>query len=215
MVTARTEGFDHMTIVVTDLPEARRFFGLLGFEESLAVVASGERVADYMGIPGWESDHVTLVLKGVDVHQEIQLLFFHQPPIKVDAGTGTLDRTGFNHVCFRVNDMAAMLRAPGGQRDHAPERGPRLPRRASWCSSTGRASSWSWPSGPAGEPAGQRRSRSMSTCTAWRDGRADECTALEKLRGASLRGFESHSLRFGVARTSHLTHNCAHPCPTS
>jgi catechol 2,3-dioxygenase-like lactoylglutathione lyase family enzyme len=109
MVTARNEGFDHMTIVVTDLPEAKRFFGLLGFVESLAVVASGPRVADYMGIPGWESDHVTLVLKDADVHQEIQLLFFHQPPIKADAGAGTLDRTGFNHVCFRVNNLAAML----------------------------------------------------------------------------------------------------------
>ena len=109
MVTARTEGFDHITIVVTDLHEARRFFGLLGFEESIAVVASGERVSDYMGIPDWESDHVTLVLQGAEVHQEIQLLFFHQPPIKVDDGAGTLDRTGFNHVCFRVNDLAAML----------------------------------------------------------------------------------------------------------
>ena len=109
MVTARNEGFDHMTIVVTDLDEARRFFGLLGFEETIAVVASGERISEYMGIPGWESDHVTLALKGADVHQEIQLLFFHEPPIKVEAGTGTLDRTGFNHVCFRVNDMAAML----------------------------------------------------------------------------------------------------------
>ncbi|HEY5385415.1 MAG TPA: VOC family protein [Acidimicrobiales bacterium] len=109
MVIARTEGFDHITIVVTDLPEARRFFGLLGFEESIAVVASGERVADYMGIPGWESDHVTLVLTGADMHQEIQLLFFHQPPIVTDDGAGRLDRTGFNHVCFRVNDLAAML----------------------------------------------------------------------------------------------------------
>jgi catechol 2,3-dioxygenase-like lactoylglutathione lyase family enzyme len=109
MVTARNEGFDHMTIVVTDLPEAKRFFGLLGFEESLAVVAQGERVADYMAIPGWVSDHVTLVLKGVDLHQEIQLLFFQEPPIKADNGAGTLDRTGFNHVCFRVNDLDAML----------------------------------------------------------------------------------------------------------
>ena len=109
MVTARNEGFDHLTVVVTDLDEARRFFGLLGFEETIAVVASGERISDYMGIPGWESDHVTLALTGADVHQEIQLLRFHQPPIRVDAGTGTLDRTGFNHVCFRVNDMAAML----------------------------------------------------------------------------------------------------------
>ena len=109
MVTARNEGFDHMTIVVTDLDEARRFFGLLGFEETIAVVASGERIAEYMGIHGWESDHVTLELKGAGARQEIQLLRFHQPPTKVDAGTGTLDRTGFNHVCFRVNDMAAML----------------------------------------------------------------------------------------------------------
>ena len=111
MVAARTEGFDHITIVVTDLPEARRFFGLLGFEESVAVVASGPQVADYMGIPGWESDHVTLVLQGADpgLHQEIQLLCFHQPPSVVDEGAGTLDRTGFNHVCFRVNDLAAML----------------------------------------------------------------------------------------------------------
>jgi len=109
LVTARTEGFDHITIVVTDLHEARRFFGLLGFEERIAVVASGQRVADYMGIPGWESDHVTLVLTGAEVHQEIQLLFFHQPPIVVDDGAGTLDRTGFNHVCFRVNDLGAML----------------------------------------------------------------------------------------------------------
>ena len=111
MVTARTEGFDHITIVVTDLPEARRFFGLLGFEESLAVVASGPQVSDYMGIPGWESDHVTLVLGGVDerLHQEIQLLYFHQPPIVVDEGAGTLQRTGFNHVCFRVNNLSAML----------------------------------------------------------------------------------------------------------
>ena len=109
MVSARNEGFDHMTIVVTDLGEAERFFGLLGFEETIAVVASGETIAGYMGIPGWESDHVTLALEDADVHQEIQLLRFHEPTVKVDPGTGTLDRTGFNHVCFRVNDMAAML----------------------------------------------------------------------------------------------------------
>jgi catechol 2,3-dioxygenase-like lactoylglutathione lyase family enzyme len=109
MDAPRTEGFDHITIVVTDLPAARRFFGLLGFEESIAVVASGEQVSAYMGIPGWESDHVTLVLKGAAAEQEIQLLCFHAPPIKVDHGAGTLDRTGFNHVCFRVNDLAAML----------------------------------------------------------------------------------------------------------
>ena len=109
MVTARNEGFDHMTIVVTDLPEAKRFFGLLGFEESLAVVAQGERVADYMGIPELGVRSRDPGARRASVHQEIQLLFFHQPPIKADSGAGTLDRTGFNHVCFRVNDLDAML----------------------------------------------------------------------------------------------------------
>jgi catechol 2,3-dioxygenase-like lactoylglutathione lyase family enzyme len=109
MAGARTEGFDHMTIVVTDLDEAKRFFGLLGFTEAIAVVASGERVSDYMGIPGWESDHVTLALEGAAVHQEIQLLRFHHPQVTVDPGAGTLDRTGFNHACFRVDDLDAML----------------------------------------------------------------------------------------------------------
>lgn len=104
-----TEGFDHLTIVVTDLDEAKRFFALLGFTERLAVVASGERVAAYMGIPRWESDHVTLVLEGAAVHQEIQLLRFHRPAATADPGAGTLDRTGFNHVCFRVRDLQAML----------------------------------------------------------------------------------------------------------
>jgi catechol 2,3-dioxygenase-like lactoylglutathione lyase family enzyme len=76
----RNVGFDHMTVVVTDLDEARRFFGLLGFAE-----------------------------RGATVHQEVQLLRFHQPPPAADEGAGTLTRVGFNHVCFRVDDLDAML----------------------------------------------------------------------------------------------------------
>ena len=52
------EGFDHLTVVVTDLDEARRFFGLLGFTERVAVVVSGETMERYMGIADWEADHV-------------------------------------------------------------------------------------------------------------------------------------------------------------
>ena len=109
MTTAHNVGFDHLTVVVEDLDAAKGFFALLGFVESVAVVASGSRVSDYMGIPDWESDHVTLVLDGAPVHQEIQLLRFHRPPVQPDPETGTLDRVGFNHVCFRVDDLEAML----------------------------------------------------------------------------------------------------------
>jgi catechol 2,3-dioxygenase-like lactoylglutathione lyase family enzyme len=104
-----TEGFDHMTVVVTDLEEARRFFGLLGFVERVAVVARGPEMERYMGIPDWEADHVTLELAEAPVHQEVQLLHFRRPSVVQDAGAGALDRTGFNHVCFRVRDLDATL----------------------------------------------------------------------------------------------------------
>ena len=103
------EGFDHLTVVVTNLDEARRFFALLGFVERVAVVVSGETMERYMGIADWEADHVTLVLEGAPVHQEVQLLHFHRPTAVVDEGAGSLDRTGFNHVCFRVTDLDAQL----------------------------------------------------------------------------------------------------------
>jgi catechol 2,3-dioxygenase-like lactoylglutathione lyase family enzyme len=105
----RNEGFDHMTVVVADLDAARRFFGLLGFSERVAVVAHGEEIARYMGMEGWEADHVTLVLEDAPVHQEVQLLRFHHPAAEPDDGAGTLSRLGFNHVCFRVADLDATL----------------------------------------------------------------------------------------------------------
>lgn len=110
------EGFDHMTVVVSELEEAKRFFELLGFEETQSVVVSGQQMSDYMGIPGWEADHVTLALRGAPSHQEVQLLRFHQPRATVDVQAGTLTRTGFNHLCFRVRDLAGLL-------DHLKESG--------------------------------------------------------------------------------------------
>jgi catechol 2,3-dioxygenase-like lactoylglutathione lyase family enzyme len=100
---------DHVTIVVTDLDEARCFFGLLGFEESASVVISGERMAAYMGVPGIEADHVTLVIPDAAPRQEIQLLRYRNPEVVVDVGSGDLHRTGFNHVCLRVTDLDAVV----------------------------------------------------------------------------------------------------------
>ncbi len=102
-------GFDHMTVVVSDLDEARRFFGLLGFKESKAVVVSGEVMSQYMGIPDWEAEHVTLELVDAPEHQEVQLLRFHTPPARRDGDAGTLSRLGFNHVCFRVDSLDETL----------------------------------------------------------------------------------------------------------
>jgi catechol 2,3-dioxygenase-like lactoylglutathione lyase family enzyme len=98
-------GFDHLTVVVTDLAEAEQFLGVLGFRRDKSVVVSGDTMAEYMGIPGWTSEHVTLVLDGATEHQEVQLLRFHEPAPEIDKGSGCLGRTGFNHVCFRTDDL--------------------------------------------------------------------------------------------------------------
>ncbi len=103
--------FDHVTLAVTDLEEAIRFFGLLGFELARSVVISGEAMDEYMGASGLEADHVTLVIPEAQPRQEVQLLRYHRPPVAVDGGSGNLLRTGFNHVCFRVPNLDSVLDA--------------------------------------------------------------------------------------------------------
>jgi catechol 2,3-dioxygenase-like lactoylglutathione lyase family enzyme len=109
MDNARHSGFDHVTIAVEDLDEAVAFFGLLGFEQTRAVVASGEEISRYMGIPDWEADHVTLELRSAVTHQEVQLLRFHRPEPRADPDEADLARLGFNHICFAVEDLDATM----------------------------------------------------------------------------------------------------------
>jgi catechol 2,3-dioxygenase-like lactoylglutathione lyase family enzyme len=101
--------FDHVTVCVRDLDAARRFFGLLGFEEDKSVVISGEPFATYMGVDGLEADHVTLVVPGALPRYEVQLLRYRHPEVLADPNIARLDKTGFNHICFAVDDAEAMV----------------------------------------------------------------------------------------------------------
>jgi catechol 2,3-dioxygenase-like lactoylglutathione lyase family enzyme len=101
--------FDHLTIVVRDLADGKRFFGLLGFEEVVSVVISGEVMAKYMGVAGIEADHVTLVAKGVAPRTEIQLLHYRHPSVIADPHIRDLHKVGLNHVCFAVDDIDAVV----------------------------------------------------------------------------------------------------------
>ena len=107
--SARHRGFDHVTIAVEDLEKARHFFSLLGFEETKATVVSGEEMSRYMGIPDWVADHVTLELAGALTHQEVQILRFHHPKLPDNPSESNLDRLGFSHVCFAVDDLDGTL----------------------------------------------------------------------------------------------------------
>src|SRR6476619_5044189 len=108
--------FDHLTIVVRDLERAKAFFAVLGFKEAMSVVIAGEPFASYMGVPGIEADHVTLVLEHVSPRTEIQLLSYRHPGPLPDAPIRELYKNGMNHICFAVDDIEAevgKLRANG------------------------------------------------------------------------------------------------------
>lgn len=99
--------FDHVTICVRDLDAAKKFFGLLGFEEDRSGVISSEPFASYMGLKEIEADHVTLAVPGVSPRFEVQLLHYRRPDPQTNANIARLDKIGFNHVCFAVDDADA------------------------------------------------------------------------------------------------------------
>ena len=102
--------FDHVTIAVRDVGKAKAFFALLGFVEQLSVVISGEQFSSYMGIPGIEAEHVTLALANATPRVEVQLLRYRHPDPIRDSDLARLDKLGFNHVCFKVEDIEAEVR---------------------------------------------------------------------------------------------------------
>ena len=101
--------FDHVTVCVRDVDAARRFFALLGFVEDKAVVIEGQRFANYMDVDGIEADHITLIVPGTEPRFEVQLLHYRQPDAQADPLIGRLDKIGFNHICFAVEDLDGMV----------------------------------------------------------------------------------------------------------
>lgn len=102
--------FDHVTVCVRDLDAARRFFGLLGFEEDKTAVISGEPFATYMGLDEIDADHITLAIPGAVPRFEVQLLHYRSPEPQLDPVISRLDKVGFNHICFAVDDAEATAR---------------------------------------------------------------------------------------------------------
>jgi catechol 2,3-dioxygenase-like lactoylglutathione lyase family enzyme len=109
---------DHVTVAVHDPVAALHFFELLGFKEVKSVVIAGQTFADYMGVPGIEAEHRTLVLANASPRFEMQLLTYRHPAASSDPEAGDLCRLGFNHICFAVEDLdaeVARLNAAGVQ----------------------------------------------------------------------------------------------------
>jgi catechol 2,3-dioxygenase-like lactoylglutathione lyase family enzyme len=102
--------FDHVTIVVSDVEKAKSFFALLGFIEQQTVVISGDQFSRYMGIADIEAEHVTLALANASPRLEVQLLRYRHPDPIRDPDIGRLNKLGFNHICFAVDNIEAEVR---------------------------------------------------------------------------------------------------------
>jgi catechol 2,3-dioxygenase-like lactoylglutathione lyase family enzyme len=100
---------DHVTIAVADSATAIEFFGLLGFRKEHVLTIDGGQPAQYMGMPDMKAQHITLALEGSDPRFEIQLLEFDPSPAS-DPGEHPTNRRrrGYNHLAFRVDDIAAV-----------------------------------------------------------------------------------------------------------
>ncbi len=98
---------DHVTFVVSDLAAAKAFFALLGFELEKSAVISGDRMTQYMGVPGIEADHETLALRGAAPRFEVQLVHYRHPDPLPNPQAADLCRLGFNHLCLAVDDLDA------------------------------------------------------------------------------------------------------------
>ena len=109
VLQAMLKNFDHVTIAVRDLEPAIAFFKIFGFEVDKSVVISGEPFSSYMGVDGLVADHVTLAIPGITPHFEIQLLHYQAPEPKRDPSIDRLDKLGFNHICFAVDDADATV----------------------------------------------------------------------------------------------------------
>lgn len=103
------KNFDHVTVCVNDLEAAKHFFSLLGFAVDKSVVISGELFAAYMGLSEIDADHITLVLPGASPRLEVQLLHYRRPEVSSDPNRANLNRLGFNHICFAVDDAEALV----------------------------------------------------------------------------------------------------------
>jgi len=104
------KNFDHVTVVVRDLEKAKAFFKLLGFKEDKSVVISGEVFSLYMGIDNIEAEHVTLVLPNATPRMEVQILKYRHPEPISDQNITKLNKLGYNHVCFAVDNIEKQVR---------------------------------------------------------------------------------------------------------
>lgn len=102
------QGFDHITIVVSDLEVSVTFYaGLLGFEETARAHLEGGWVNSILRMEGVVADVVYLIPP--DKEPRLELLCFRSPKGELMAQNAFPNTIGLRHVAFRVEDMTHFL----------------------------------------------------------------------------------------------------------
>ncbi|MGE5809576.1 MAG: VOC family protein [Nitrospirota bacterium] len=94
---------DHLAIVVTDLERSRKFFEVLGFEETIRSTLDAQFLESVTGIKGAAGSFVGMKHQASEL--VIELLHFSYPKPPADPDCGNPARIGFRHLAFSVKDI--------------------------------------------------------------------------------------------------------------
>ena len=97
-----------MTVAVTDINKSKKFFELLGFEVVHDLVIEKDPFSVFINIKDLKAQHVTMKIKGTDF--EIQLLYLYSPTPQHDKHINRLDKIGYNHMCFNIDNLEKMTK---------------------------------------------------------------------------------------------------------
>ena len=94
---------DHLAIVVTDLERSKKFFEILGFQETIRSALDAEFLESVTGIK--EAAGSFIGMKHQTSQLVIELLQFSSPKSVPDPDCGYPSRIGFRHLAFSVIDI--------------------------------------------------------------------------------------------------------------
>jgi len=94
---------DHLAIVVTDLERSRKFFEILGFQESIRSTLDAAFLESVTGIKGAAGSFVGM--KHPASRLMIELLHFSSLKPLPDPECGHPSRIGLRHLAFSVQDI--------------------------------------------------------------------------------------------------------------
>ena len=101
-------GFDHITIVVSDLERSVAFYaGLLGFQETGRAHLEGKWIEAILRMEGVDAEVVYLIPP--DKEPRLELLCFRFPKGEPVPQNALPNAMGLRHVAFHVDDMAAFI----------------------------------------------------------------------------------------------------------